>query len=165
MAPVKMFKLAATCPACGRVPAYRATEADVLAKRGMPAAMACATVQCQRRGCGTLITLRAAAWQAAVPDGTLPIAGPQPERAPAPELTRRQAEVCALAAEGLSDRRIASTLGIGLPAVRKYLGAGAKRLRECDPRLPRSSPRRTVAAWCMRQAGSVKTLDLFGQAA
>lgn len=162
---VRMFKLPVTCPTCGRGLAYRATEADVQAKRAMPALLAIATVECSRRGCVTLITLRAGAWHGAVPDGALPISGPQPALRADPQLTARQAVVCRLASEGLSDRRISSQLGIGLPAVRKHLEAACARLRAIEPGLPATSPRRTLAAWQARRAPTGAAVDVFGAAA
>lgn len=162
---MRMFKLDAECPSCGRVPAYRATEADVLAKRMMAAATAVGTIVCNRRGCDTMITLRAAAWHAAKPDGALPITGPVPAERATAGLSPRQAAVCSLVLQGLSDRRIADRLGVGLPAVRKHLTAGAERLRVADSRLPASSPRRTIAAWYSRRAGTAEVLAILVHAA
>lgn len=44
------------------------------------------------------------------------------------ELSRRQAEVAALVARGLSDKAIAHELGLNVLTVRTYVRDGAKRL-------------------------------------
>lgn len=59
--PVRLLRLAATCPRCGARPAMRVTEALVRAMQREDAETRIATYQCQRRGCGAVYDIAAAA--------------------------------------------------------------------------------------------------------
>ncbi|MFL5541302.1 MAG: hypothetical protein ACJ8J0_20105 [Longimicrobiaceae bacterium] len=57
----RLLRPAAACPRCGARPALRVTLALVRVLDGQPAALRVGTYQCQRRGCGAIYDLSAAA--------------------------------------------------------------------------------------------------------
>lgn len=59
--PEVLLRPAAACPRCGARPAMRVTAAMVEALHGRPEDERVATYQCQRRGCGAVYDLTAAA--------------------------------------------------------------------------------------------------------
>lgn len=59
--PARLLRLAAVCPRCGTRPAMRVTGALVDAVRGADGGTRIATYQCQRRGCGAVYDIEAAA--------------------------------------------------------------------------------------------------------
>ena len=61
----RLLRPAVSCPRCGARPAMRVTPAAVRALDGQPAAMRIGTYQCQRRGCGAIYDIGAAAFQRA----------------------------------------------------------------------------------------------------
>jgi hypothetical protein len=61
----RLLRLAAVCPRCGARPALRVTESLVGAVQGQEAGSRLGTYQCQRRGCGMVYPLLAAAYQLA----------------------------------------------------------------------------------------------------
>jgi hypothetical protein len=60
-----LLRPAATCPRCGSRPALRLTGSLVAALQAQPAERRMATYQCQRRGCGAVYDLPAAAFRSA----------------------------------------------------------------------------------------------------
>jgi NarL family two-component system response regulator LiaR len=72
--------------------------------------------------------------------------GPPP--ALAERLSRRQCQVAILVADGLTNKQIASELGIAPPTVRLYISAIVKRLnldRQCETRV--GIARAVIFAW------------------
>lgn len=61
----RLLRLAASCPRCASRPALRITEEMVRALRAEPARRRLGTYQCQRRGCGFVYDLFAAAYRGA----------------------------------------------------------------------------------------------------
>jgi len=60
--PGRLLRPAASCPRCGARPAMRVTEAMVRAVAGHEAGTRLGTYQCQRRGCGAIYDISAAAY-------------------------------------------------------------------------------------------------------
>jgi hypothetical protein len=60
--PGRLLRPAASCPRCGARPAMRITETMVRALSGEEAGTRVGTYQCQRRGCGAIYDLLAAAY-------------------------------------------------------------------------------------------------------
>jgi hypothetical protein len=60
--PEALLRPAAACPRCGARPAMRVTSTMVAALRDHPCDERVATYQCQRRGCGAVYDLTAAAY-------------------------------------------------------------------------------------------------------
>lgn len=56
---------AVSCPRCGSRPAFRVSEALVARLAGMPPEARVASYKCQRRACGEIYDVPAAAWQGA----------------------------------------------------------------------------------------------------
>lgn len=85
-----------------------------------------------------------------------------PDLAPSePRLTERQAKVCTLILEGLTDRKIAARLKIEKPTVRKHIGEAARRLCADSPIACRVFPRQTIVAYYRERAGSTDPQDVF----
>lgn len=63
--PGRLLRVAASCPRCGARPAMRVTDAMVRALLGAESSARVGTYQCQRRGCGAIYDLVAAAYQRA----------------------------------------------------------------------------------------------------
>ena len=61
----RLLRLATSCPRCASRPALRVTEEMVRALRAEPARRRLGTYQCQRRGCGYVYDLFAAAYRGA----------------------------------------------------------------------------------------------------
>lgn len=60
-----LFRLAVSCPRCGRRPALRATPTLVEMLRGKPADTHLITYQCHRTHCGQVYDITAAAYHGA----------------------------------------------------------------------------------------------------
>jgi hypothetical protein len=153
---VKLYRLDTECPSCGHRPYLRYTDAMLEAVRSMKPTAVLLHWTCSsgttRRGaagyCETRFPIRAGAVQRGTHVESAPFTDePQPES----PLSPRQAEVCALVAEGHADKRIAAMLGIGKPTVRKHLSLAALRLCSLDGTVCRSFPRRTIEAFYRSQ--------------
>ena len=62
----RLLRPAAMCPRCGARPAFRVTRSVVAALAQTPPAVRIGTYQCQRRGCGAIYDLTAAAYLNAI---------------------------------------------------------------------------------------------------
>lgn len=82
---------------------------------------------------------------------------------PAAGLPERQAQICALVLEGMTDRRIAALLGIGKPTLRKEIQAAARTLCSTEPIACRVFPRQTIVAYYQKKAGSTEPAHLFAR--
>jgi DNA-binding CsgD family transcriptional regulator len=156
---VKLYRLDTECPACGHRPYLRYTDLMLEAVAGMkPSAVlfhwTCASETSRRgseRPCGERFPIRAAAVQRGQHVDNARFAEDAPPESP---LSPRQAEVCALVAEGHADKRIAAMLGIGKPTVRVHVRDAARRLCDMDGTVCRVFPRRTIEAFYRQQAKS-----------
>ncbi|HEX6911275.1 MAG TPA: hypothetical protein VF142_12805 [Longimicrobium sp.] len=63
--PLRLLRLAASCPRCGSRPAVRVTRAVVQAMMRHQPEVRMATYQCHRRRCGAIFDLTARAFQQA----------------------------------------------------------------------------------------------------
>lgn len=76
-------------------------------------------------------------------------------------LTERQAQVCALVMDGLSDRKIARALRMEKPTVRYHITNAARILCAEEPIACRVFPRQTIVAYYQKRAGSAEPSSLF----
>jgi hypothetical protein len=157
---VKLYRLDTECPTCGHRPYLRYTDAQREAVAHMKPSevlfhWTCANDLGNRGGrrstfreaCGERFPIRARALQDGVCVESVRVAE---EAAPALPLSPRQAEVCALVAEGHADKRIAAMLGIKHRTVRKHVTVSAERLCSLDGSVCRTFPRRTIEAFFRR---------------
>jgi DNA-binding NarL/FixJ family response regulator len=82
------------------------------------------------------------------------------EEAPS-RLTEKQAQICALVMDGLSDRKIAARLRMEKPTVRHHLQIAARALCAEEPVACRVFPRQTIVAYYQTRAGSTEPAALF----
>jgi DNA-binding NarL/FixJ family response regulator len=86
-----------------------------------------------------------------------------PDLAPSiPALTERQAKVCALILEGMTDRAIARALFVAKPTVRKEVRQIANVLCADEPIACRVFPRQTIVAYHASRSGLLESDTPFG---
>lgn len=86
----------------------------------------------------------------------------RPDLSPSvPRLTERQAKVCTLILEGLTDRKIGALLRLPRPTVRKHIQNAARRLCEDAPTACRVFPRQTIVAFFRERATDADPAEVF----
>jgi DNA-binding CsgD family transcriptional regulator len=171
-APMRLYRLEVDCRKCEHRYQDWVSEAQRLASMKMPTDEVWGVKVCPRPHCGSDIPIMARhvreAWFSArrtaevAQNPLLRNLRLRPELAPPPpQLTSRQAKICALVVKGMTDRKIAATLHVGKPTVRKEIERAAHRLCVNEPVACRVFPRQTIVAYYQERAGNSEPEQLF----